>query len=90
MTRLDLRLAKRIRLSSRVGLQGNFNIYNVFNGAAVNVLNTNYGPRWQRAVAHPGRPHAPVQRVGHLLTLQLFVGRATVPYCASVAVGAPP
>ena len=46
MTRLDLRLAKRIRLSSRIGFQGNFNIYNVFNGAAVNVLNTNYGPRW--------------------------------------------
>jgi hypothetical protein len=46
MTRLDLRLAKRIRLSSRLGFQGNFNIYNVFNGAAVNVLNTNYGPRW--------------------------------------------
>jgi hypothetical protein len=46
MTRLDLRLAKRLRLTDRVGLQANFNIYNVFNGAAVNVLNNTYGPRW--------------------------------------------
>ena len=46
MTRLDVRLAKRVRLGSKMSLQGNFNVYNVFNGSAVNVLNTNYGPRW--------------------------------------------
>jgi hypothetical protein len=46
LRRFDLRLAKRIRLNARVALQGNFNVYNLFNTAAVNVLNTNYGPRW--------------------------------------------
>jgi hypothetical protein len=46
MERLDLRLAKRIRLTSRVAFQGNFNIYNVFNASAVNALNTTFGPRW--------------------------------------------
>ncbi|HEY3159575.1 MAG TPA: carboxypeptidase regulatory-like domain-containing protein [Vicinamibacterales bacterium] len=46
MTRLDLRLARRFRTGARTVLQGNFNVYNVFNSSAVAVLNTNYGSRW--------------------------------------------
>jgi hypothetical protein len=30
MTRLDLRLGKRVRLGNRVTMQGNFNVFNVF------------------------------------------------------------
>jgi hypothetical protein len=48
MTRLDLRLGKRLRLSDRITMQGNFNVFNVFNSAAVLVLNTTYGGAWQR------------------------------------------
>ena len=47
MTRLDLRVGKRVRLNERVTLQGNLNVFNVFNGAAVHVLNTTYGSNWQ-------------------------------------------
>jgi hypothetical protein len=47
MTRLDLRLGKRLRLSERFSLQGNLNVFNVFNTAAVAVLNTTYGGNWQ-------------------------------------------
>lgn len=47
MTRLDLRVGKRLRLTDRVILQGNLNVFNVFNGAAVHVLNTTYGSNWQ-------------------------------------------
>lgn len=47
MTRLDLRVGKRLRLTDRVTLQGNLNVFNVFNGAAVHVLNTTYGGSWQ-------------------------------------------
>ena len=48
MTRLDLRLGKRFRLSDRVSIQGNLNLFNVFNGVAVLALNNNYGGAWQR------------------------------------------
>ena len=47
MTRLDLRLGKRLRLTERVTLQGNLNVFNVFNGAAIHALNTTYGGSWQ-------------------------------------------
>jgi hypothetical protein len=47
MTRLDLRLGKKVRLGNRVTMQGNFNVFNVFNSAAVLVLNTTYGGNWQ-------------------------------------------
>jgi hypothetical protein len=47
MTRLDLRVGKRVRLTDSVTLQGNLNVFNVFNGAAVHVLNTTYGRNWQ-------------------------------------------
>ncbi|HLG60248.1 MAG TPA: carboxypeptidase regulatory-like domain-containing protein [Vicinamibacterales bacterium] len=56
LTRLDLRLAKRIALSQRVRLQANFNIYNLFNGSASSTLNTNYGPLWlQPSLLQDGR-----------------------------------
>jgi len=48
MTRLDLRLGKRFRLSDRISVQGNLNVFNVFNGVAVLALNNNYGGAWQR------------------------------------------
>ena len=56
LTRLDVRLAKRIALTQRMRLQANFNIYNVFNGSASSTLNTNYGPLWlQPSLLQDGR-----------------------------------
>jgi Carboxypeptidase regulatory-like domain len=55
-TRLDLRLGKRFQLTDRVRLQGNLNIYNIFNGSAILVENTNYGPLWlQPSLIEDGR-----------------------------------
>jgi hypothetical protein len=48
MTRLDIRLGKRVRFSDRISMQGNLNVFNVFNSAAVLVLNTTYGGNWQQ------------------------------------------
>ncbi len=45
-TRLDLRVSKRVQLTQRVRLAGNFNVYNVLNGSAVQALNTTYGSQW--------------------------------------------
>jgi hypothetical protein len=45
-SRLDLRIAKRIRLTQRLRAQANINVYNAFNGAAISTLNTNYGALW--------------------------------------------
>jgi hypothetical protein len=56
LTRLDLRIAKRFTLSTRMRLQANVNIYNVFNGSASSVLNLNYGPSWmQPSLLQDGR-----------------------------------
>jgi Carboxypeptidase regulatory-like domain len=56
LSRLDLRIAKRIAITQRVRLQGNFNIYNVFNGSATSTLNTTYGPLWlQPSLLQDGR-----------------------------------
>jgi hypothetical protein len=56
LTRLDLRIAKRLALTDRMRLQANFNIYNVFNGSASSVLNVNYGPLWmQPSLLQDGR-----------------------------------
>ena len=56
LSRLDLRLAKRFSLSDRMKLQGNVNIYNMFNGSASSTLNTNYGPLWlQPSLLQDGR-----------------------------------
>jgi outer membrane receptor protein involved in Fe transport len=55
-TRLDLRLGKRFQLNQRVRLQGNLNIYNIFNSSAILVENTNYGPLWlQPSLIEDGR-----------------------------------
>jgi hypothetical protein len=56
LTRLDLRLAKRLALSDRMRLQANVNLYNVFNGSASSTLNVNYGPLWlQPSLLQDGR-----------------------------------
>jgi hypothetical protein len=56
LSRLDLRVAKKIAITPRVRLQGNFNIYNLFNGSASSTLNTNYGPLWlQPSLLQDGR-----------------------------------
>src|SRR6266853_2181265 len=56
LSRLDLRLAKKFAITQTIRLQGNFNIYNVFNGSASSTLNTNYGPLWlQPSLLQDGR-----------------------------------
>jgi hypothetical protein len=56
LTRLDLRVAKRLALTERVRLQANFNLYNVFNGSAASTLNINYGASWlQPSLLQDGR-----------------------------------
>jgi len=56
LTRLDLRLGKRLELSQRMRLQANVNLYNVFNGSASSTLNVNYGPLWlQPSLLQDGR-----------------------------------
>jgi hypothetical protein len=54
-TQLDVRLTKNLRLG-RTRLQGNFDVYNVFNGNTVGIVNTRYGPAWlQPLVFQDGR-----------------------------------
>jgi len=48
ITRLDLRLTKMVRLSQRLRLQANVDLYNVLNGSMVLLSNSNYGSQWQR------------------------------------------
>jgi hypothetical protein len=56
LTRLDFRLAKRFSVTQSMRLQANLNVYNVFNGSASSVLNTNYGPLWmQPSLLQDGR-----------------------------------
>jgi hypothetical protein len=45
-TRLDVRLAKTLRLTNRLRLQGNFDLYNVLNSASILQDTTAYGARW--------------------------------------------
>jgi hypothetical protein len=55
-TRLDLRVGKRFQLTKTARLQANFNVYNIFNGSAIQVENTNYGPLWlQPSLIEDGR-----------------------------------
>lgn len=49
--RLDLRLTKLLRLTSRVRLQGNFDIYNVMNTDAILGSRGVYGSLWQTPTA---------------------------------------
>jgi hypothetical protein len=55
-TRVDLRVSKRLQLTQRVRLTGNFNVYNVFNGSGIQIENLNYGPLWlQPSLIEDGR-----------------------------------
>ena len=45
-TRLDLRLAKTLRVGERVRVQGNFDLYNVLNSGSVLVTTNAFGARW--------------------------------------------
>jgi hypothetical protein len=45
-TRLDLRFAKTVKLTQRVRLQGNFDLYNALNAGSVLADTTAYGARW--------------------------------------------
>src|SRR5213075_1313393 len=47
LEQLDLRLSKGLRFG-RTHLVGNLELFNVFNGAAVLVLNNTYGNNWQK------------------------------------------
>jgi hypothetical protein len=47
LNQIDLRLVKHLRLKrTRVELQ--FDWYNVLNDSSITVMNTRYGPVWQR------------------------------------------
>jgi Carboxypeptidase regulatory-like domain len=46
--RLDLRLTKLVRLSQRLRLQGNLDLYNAFNGSGVVQVNNAYGSQWRQ------------------------------------------
>lgn len=46
-TQVDVRLSKRIRLSAKSQLEGNLDVYNLFNSSAALNLNSTYGSRWQ-------------------------------------------
>jgi hypothetical protein len=50
VTQLDLRLTKNLRLG-RTRLQGNFDVYNIFNGNTVTTVNTRYGAAWLTPMA---------------------------------------
>jgi len=45
-TRFDLRVSKRVQLARNMRLTGNFNVFNLFNGSAIQVENVNYGSLW--------------------------------------------
>ena len=47
-TRLDLRLTKLVKVGAKASLQGNVDVYNVFNGAGLIQLNNAYGSQWRQ------------------------------------------
>ena len=51
---LDIRLSKSVRLWKSGHIQGNVDIFNVFNASGVQTLNVTYGPAWQRATLIQG------------------------------------
>ena len=46
--RLDVRFTKQLRLTPRLRMQGNLDIYNVFNGSGVVQVNNAFGPQWRQ------------------------------------------
>jgi len=54
--RLDVRVSKRLQLSQRLRLTGNFNLYNILNASAIQMQNTTYGSQWlQPSLVEDGR-----------------------------------
>jgi hypothetical protein len=55
LAQVDLRLTKRVRLG-RVRIEGQFDVYNVFNANTIEITNGLYGPAWLKpTVSLPGR-----------------------------------
>jgi hypothetical protein len=48
ISRLDVRVTKRLRLSSRLGLQLNADAYNVLNSSSILLSNSTFGAQWRR------------------------------------------
>jgi hypothetical protein len=51
---VDIRLSKSVRFWKTGRIQGNLDIFNVFNSSGVQTLNVTYGPAWQRATLIQG------------------------------------
>ena len=51
VTRVDLRITKLLKLSSRMRLQGNLDLYNAFNSSSILTIGTAYGSRWLQPTA---------------------------------------
>jgi hypothetical protein len=47
-TRLDLRVTKMLRVSDRLRLQLNMDLYNALNSSDILSITTNFGPRWRQ------------------------------------------
>jgi hypothetical protein len=47
-TRLDLRVTKMVRVSDRLRLQLNMDLYNALNSSDILSITTNFGPRWRQ------------------------------------------
>jgi hypothetical protein len=46
--RLDLRLTKQLRVTPRLRMQGNLDVYNVFNSGSAVQINNAFGPQWRQ------------------------------------------
>jgi hypothetical protein len=46
-TQLDVRLTKYVRLTKKLGLQANFDVYNAFNASSLLGVNNTYGSQWR-------------------------------------------
>ena len=46
--RLDVRVTKQVRLTPRLRMQGNLDIYNVFNSGSAIQINNAFGPQWRQ------------------------------------------
>ena len=47
ITKLDLRVSRSFKVSTKARLQTNLDVYNVFNVSNILTINSAYGPRWQ-------------------------------------------
>ena len=45
-TRLDLRFTKLLRVTPRINVQANVDVYNVMNSSGIQQVTTTFGPRW--------------------------------------------